>query len=423
MAKISQRNGRWFAELREYSDVIRPGEDIRVRMALVPKGEKKATADKVVADKLFSEIVQELEARRRNRSLFGVERQADLGPYAEYHLKQKAKDGETTDLWLTQAEKHLTAACAFFGERTDLASLSPEDFTRWVEHLRRQKNGRGGTLSETSVRKYLNSVSNLFKRAVSERYVPSNPVGDMYSKPTEKRQEAPFLTAPEAALLLESARTYQPNTGGGQPARWGGIRPDPFLWMYPLLATFLLTGARRAEVLGLEVDDVSLRHNKIWIRPNRWRRLKTSGSKRTVPLWPQLKEILQAYLLERERAGGLGSLLFPSGRGPEERMVQDVRKAMDRIGARAGFPEGYVRLHMLRHTYTSARVQTCDRGRPVALYTVARELGHRSTNMLEDRYGHLHDRVEEGEAEVVEFRAEVHRSELPERFEALEAVP
>ena len=48
----------------------------------------------------------------------------------------------------------------------------------------------------------------------------------------------------------------------------------------------------------------------------------------------------------------------------------------------------------------------CDRGRPVALYTVARELGHRSTNVIEDVYGHVHDRTEEGGSELVESRVD-----------------
>ena len=125
--------------------------------------------------------------------------------------------------------------------------------------------------------------------------------------------------------------------------------------------------------------------------------------------------------MERERQGGLGTLLFP-GRGEPDRMVIDVRKALDKIGARAGFPEGSIRPHRFRHTYTAARLQTCDRGRPIALYTVARELGHQSTQQIEQRYGHLHDRAEEGGVEVVEFRIDTHREKLSERLMALQAV-
>lgn len=367
-----------------------------------------ATTNLDVANKLATERVERFEEEKRGKAILGTGR-VGLKSFAAKHLRQKARDGEGVPVWLTQVQLHLEEAVAFFGADTDLAILEPKDMDRYVSHLRRKNNGRGGVLSDTSVRKYLNSASNLFKRAVSQGYADKNPVVDMYRKPTETKTEAPYLEPEEAALLLESARTYL------VPVEDAG-----FAHMYPLLATFALTGGRKSEVLGLEVDDVSLRLGKIYFRPNNWRRLKTRGSKRTVPLWPQLERILRDYLMERERTGGLGSLLFPSGRGSEERMIRDVRKPLDHIASRAGFPEGHVRLHMLRHTYTAARIQTLDRGAPVALYTVAREIGHRSPNMIEDRYGHLHDRTELGGKEVVEFRVEEHAERLNGRLEALQ---
>lgn len=428
MAKVSLRKktGRYFAELREYADVIdcRPGspDRYRLRMPLVPPDEKVATKDRAVADVLFGEIIKDLEKRRKDRALGLAPANGEtvtLGQYATYHLRRKDEDEEVGDSWWRQTKKHLLEAVAFFGPQTPLDGLTPADLDRWVDALRRTDNGRGGTLSEGSVRARLNSLSNLFARAVSDRKVVSNPVGDMYRKPTPERTEAPYLEAHEAALLLEAARTYQPATEHRPQAHGGAVMADAYPHMYPLLATFLLTGGRKTEVLGLEVDDVSLRHGKVYIRPNKWRRLKTKGSKRTVPLHPQLREILSEYLLERERSGGLGALLFPSHRGEGEKMIVDLRKALDRIGQRAGFPEGYIKLHMLRHTYTAARLQTCDRGRPVAMYTVARELGHSSTDQIEDRYGHLHDRTEAGGTEVVEFRVEHHLSQIAEKVEAL----
>jgi integrase len=89
---------------------------------------------------------------------------------------------------------------------------------------------------------------------------------------------------------------------------------------YPLIATLLLTGGRPAEVLGLEIDDVNPKRRTVTFRRNQWRRLKTARSARTVQLWPQLEEILRAYLPQRMRMPDMsdgrtdGKLLFPSFR-------------------------------------------------------------------------------------------------------------
>ena len=69
----------------------------------------------------------------------------------------------------------------------------------------------------------------------------------------------------------------------------------------------------------------------VTFRPNAWRRLKTGRSHRSVPLWPQLREILERYLAARPP----GRLLFPSYRTGEEAMVTDFRKVLDAMAIRA----------------------------------------------------------------------------------------
>ncbi len=185
--------------------------------------------------------------------------------------------------------------------------------------------------------------------------------------------------------------------------------------MYPLVAAFLLTGGRRSEVLGLEVDDVSFDRKVVTFRPNTWRRLKTVTSHRSVPLWPQLEEILRQYVFDGN--GPLGSLLFPSVRGTPESMIIDLRKSLDAISVRAGWRSGEIRTKMFRHTYCAARLQTLDRGAPVSEYTVARELGHGGRAMVERVYGHLGQIRHR--SDVVEYRVEQHRDALGERLAAL----
>lgn len=98
-------------------------------------------------------------------------------------------------------------------------------------------------------------------------------------------------------------------------------------------------------------------------------------------------------------------------------MIQDLRKSLDSIAKRAGFQEGEVRTTMFRHTYATQRLQTTDHGSPVSIWTVARELGHKSTNMIEDRYGHLADAPHR--SETVEYRVENHQEKLEEQLQRL----
>ncbi|MDQ3083014.1 MAG: tyrosine-type recombinase/integrase, partial [Gemmatimonadota bacterium] len=177
-------------------------------------------------------------------------------------------------------------------------------------------------------------------------------------------------------------------------------------FIYPLLATYLLTGGRETEVLGLEVDDVNFERKTVTFRPNGWRRLKTRTSHRTVPLWPQLEQILRDYLTVTPRVG----LLFPSPRVGAPGMLSDFRKTLDAVVKRAGWKDGEVRSKAFRHTYCAARLQTLDSGAPVSVYTVAKELGHGGDALVKRVYGHLGSvRHRSG---VMEYRVEQHKAQL-----------
>ena len=412
---------RYYGDFRAFSDIGGTQE------ALVAPGEKMATTDPLVAERLAGDRLADLIRQRQNRALGAVQKQRAFAEFASYHLVQKAKSGRVTEGWLSETQRKLEAARDFFGADRDLASIQASDVERFAHALASQPGGRGGkTLSGGTVRHYLNALSNLYRRAQSDGAVPPgfNPVAALIEKPTAQRQEARWLEVHEAALLLESARTYRPK------------RDDIALpHLYPLLATFLLTGGRQSEVLGLEVDDVSFDRKTVTFRPNRWRRLKTQSSHRTVPLWPQLEEILRAYVFGGSRP--LGALLFPSPRAAGEAMLTDIRTALEGprlaesgkgkrpgvrsvasgVAVRAGWKPGEIRTKMFRHTYCATRLQTLDRGYPVSEFTVAREMGHGGTELVRRVYGHLGSFRHR--SEFVEYRVEQHADLLDERIRAL----
>jgi integrase len=70
-------------------------------------------------------------------------------------------------------------------------------------------------------------------------------------------------------------------------------------------------------------------------------------------------------------------------------MIRDLQKALDQMAEGAGWKAGEVRTKAFRHTYGAARLQTLDRGAPVSVYTVAKELGHGGDSLMKRVYGHL----------------------------------
>ncbi len=373
--------------------------------ALVAPGDRSATTDPDIAAHLAAKRIEEFreekrrdatesEELKRREVIDGLKGRWGLKAYAVHHLKEKAKAGRTVDLWLGQLQKKLQAAAEFFGDTRDIASIGVRDVQDWLAHVQALPNGRGSTLSPGSVRHYLNALSGLYARAQSESVVGPgyNPVAALLDKPVAQRGEAKWLEVDAAAEYLEAARTYRPRVEDGATP-----------WVYPIIATFLLTGGRQSEVLGLEVDDVSFQRKTITFRPNDWRRLKTRTSHRVVPLPPQLEEILRAYLLAREQEAPLGSLLFPSARGEGEGLIRDIRKALDHVSERAGWQKGEVRTKAFRHSFCAAALQLLDRGHPISPWTVAKWMGHGGQSLVDRIYGHLGEVRHRGE--TLEYRA------------------
>lgn len=385
---------RAYADLRAYADVGGKREPLRA------SGESMATADPAVAQVLLAKRIEALEALRHGRGL-GAPDPVGLATYARDHLVKKAQAGKVTDQTLAASELHLKHAVAHFGGARDLGTIEVQDVAGWIAALR-DEGLEGGT-----VRHYLNSLSNLYRRAQAEKKVPLgfNPVAAHPEKPTGARREARWLEVPEAALLLEAARTWRPTCD------WYAV---PFA--YELVATWLLTGGRPREVTGLEVDDVSLERETVTFRPNAHRRLKTLTSARTVPLWPQLAEILKDYFPRRERLGR-GTLLFPSFRTGSETALVHPHRVLRAVAARDDRLRGTVTPYTLRHTYCAARLQTLDGGAPVSPFTVGRELGHGGDALVRRVYGHLG--TVRHRSEAVEYRIEQHAARLGDRLTAL----
>lgn len=408
-AHIYWRNGRAYGDFREYR------KEGGRREALREADEGRATTDPGIARALFNTRLDELQAKREGRTGAPQQRSTTLAELVRHHLLMKARAGKTSDSHLSDLETRLRAAIQFFGAGRDPSTIIPHDVRSWSEDL-----SDGGRRKPGTVRHYLNALSGLYRRAQEGLHVSPgyNPVAALQEKPTGfTRGEAKFFEVAEAALLLEASRILEQKD-----------RKSATPGLHAIIATFLLTGGRKSEVVGLDVEDVSFDRNLVHFRPNAHRGLKTQTSIRTVPLWPQLREILQAWMYDRDTPLTSG-LLF---QGPGGAMVGDLRKSLDQMGDLCGVETGEVRTRAFRHTYCSARLQTVQRIlRPgsdpsderaweyieVSKWTVQKEMGHGGAQLVDRIYGHAQRTPVR--SDVVEYRVEKHREDLGERLAVL----
>jgi len=132
-------NRRAYADFRDFADV--GGK----REALICTGTKTAALDPLIAEKLVSERLIELQTRRRNKTVLGLEAQATLAEFAAHHLVEKQRSGRFTVQWLETVQLHLEAAIQFFSNggralprdpitrKADVSGVLPEpDFALWL---------------------------------------------------------------------------------------------------------------------------------------------------------------------------------------------------------------------------------------------------------------------------------------------------
>lgn len=227
-------------------------------------------------------------------------------------------------------------------------------------------------LSSTYALLVHNALSGSLKMAVREGKLSRN-VCELVDKPSKRHTTEEVLTLEEAIKLIGYLTTH----------------PDGALW-----TTYLLTGARRGEIIGLEVDrvmedhlDLSWQTQRITDRESAPKdheyrhigkslylaRPKSKAGWRTPPLVPELAELLRREIGDRK-----DGLVFLRDGEPWD--PADASKEWKVILAGAGVNEK-VKLHGARHTAVGLLYEL-----GVSEATIMQIVGH-STVSVTRRYG------------------------------------
>ncbi len=232
-----------------------------------------------------------------------------------------------------------------------VADLRRRHIEAYKLHLAARPSARGGTLTKTSLAEHLGGLRTCFER-LAEWDGDDVPAAVLVFDGDLPLRDAPlprFLDDGAFTKLLQATRAD----------------PDPFV---RLAVEFLArTGLRKGEFLDLTVDSVVQIGAAYWLHVP----LGKLRTDRYIPLHPQLKELLDAWLAGRPASLRTPYLFTEHG----QRIGQTrVDRAVAKAARAAGI--GHVSPHRLRHTLAT---QAINRG--MSLEAIAALLGHRSMRM------------------------------------------
>jgi integrase len=226
-------------------------------------------------------------------------------------------------------------------------------------------------LSANTVRIILSYLSAILNEAVDDELLQGNPaarVRKVIAK--DHKEEINPLTAGELDHLLNTVQQHFPKH-------------------YTLFLLLARTGMRIGEALALRWADIDFKGRFIEVKRSVVRgRISTpkSGKSRRVDMSPQLADTLKIHLTESKKRGlvlGIGEpeLIFMNRKGGLIDVNNWRRRVFNKALTKAEVRT--IRIHDLRHTYTTLRLRAGHN-----IVDVSKQLGHHSVKLTLDVYGH-----------------------------------
>ncbi len=262
--------------------------------------------------------------------------------------------------------------------RIDEITISDIEAYYYSKAIGGRLDSKPGGLSLNSIRLHKVILNMVFKQAVIERVIKDNPC--TYAKlPTNAisvpKRTPTFYTAKQCKTLLETVE--------GTP-------------LYPMIYITFMYGLRRSEMLGLKWDAVNFEDNTITIKHTvvmnnsivKKDKTKNASSKRTYPLLPEIRILLEKMLAEQKQNAKIfgncyenngyvfvkedGTLYYPSYPSHE----------FSKVLKRNNLP--HIRWHDLRHSTASMLIE-----QKWHMKDISEWLGHSDIGTTMNIYGHI----------------------------------
>lgn len=272
----------------------------------------------------------------------------------------------------------------------DLDSLEPVDIEEYLEYLKLYHyEGKTYTNDERGIHRKLSSLRKFYMYYQKREHLKNNPtvVVDM---PKLHDKEIVRLDAKEVTELLDLVE----HAGDHLTGRKKSFYEKNKLRNIAIFTLFLGTGIRVSECVGLDVEDIDFRENRIRIT-------RKGGKEEYVYFGEEVREALKNYItISREQITPLP--------GHEHALFYSIQRRRITVQAIENLVKEYasqitsfkhITPHKLRSTYgTSLYRETGD------IYLVAEVLGHNDVNTTRKHYAALEDDKKRSAANAVTLR-------------------
>ena len=311
---------------------------------------------------------QQTEAAIRNGAFRNVHKTARTTTFGDLteryrreimaHKSEKTKEGEKyiVDRWEKELSGRTLSSIDSSLINQILQSLRSEGDTRKTQGANGRNDGESKKpKSQRTMKYYRDTLAMLFRYAEKWGLIGRNPMED--AKPITKlsNQRTRFLDEDERTALLRACKESQNRQ------------------LYPIVVFALSTGARKGEILGLTLDDLSLDRGVAIFRNTK------NGETRPAPVVGHLKEALEKqvnWATEKYNAADEKPpkrWLFPSSNGQKP---IDIRAPWEKARDQAGILD--FRFHDLRHSTANYLAMS-----GASQLEIAEVLGHRTLQMCQ----------------------------------------
>lgn len=252
-----------------------------------------------------------------------------------------------------------------------------------------QNKRTGGKLSAKTVLEHHRLISTVLEQAVKDCFIPFN-IASRAILPKVTHKEVSYFQPEEVYLIREA------------------LEKESIKWK-TLIHLFLITGARRGEILGLKWDKVDFDNNRIFIcnsvlyssdRGIYEDTPKTETSKRYISLPHQTMQLLKEYnLWQKKEKFRLGiyyenqNFIFSQSNG-KPMHPDSVTDYFKKFSKKYNLP--HINPHAFRHTMASMLYFN-----GVDSVSISKRLGHAQVSTTANIYAHIIEEADRNNADIL----------------------